>query len=68
MRPTRPTEWPNATAESPPPNHRPCDRFVYQLIEYEKELAQPYRFSLPQLSALVAAAALTGIVVGKKLM
>ena len=47
---------------------RPCDRFVYQLIEFEKELAQPYRFSMPQLSAVIATAALAGALVGKKLM
>lgn len=38
----------------------PCDRFAFQLIEYEEELRRPYRFSHTELSAVVGRAVLVG--------
>jgi len=42
----------------------PCDRFVYQLVEYEKELAKPFRFSTVQLAGVITAAASAGALLG----
>jgi len=38
----------------------PCDRFTFQLIEYEAELAKPNRFSQAELTALLDQAAAAG--------
>jgi len=38
----------------------PCDRFVFELIAYEKHLAAPYAFSKPGLAKLCAASAALG--------
>jgi protein-tyrosine phosphatase len=40
----------------------PCDRFVYQLLEYEKELARPVRLTKLQLFAVIICSAIAGMV------
>lgn len=42
----------------------PCDRFVYQLIEYELELSRPFRLSTVELAAMLVGAASVGALVG----
>jgi protein-tyrosine phosphatase len=39
----------------------PCDRFVYQLIEYEKELAKPIRLSIVELGGVIACSLAAGV-------
>ena len=38
----------------------PCDRFAFQLLEYEGELAEPFRLSGPELGALLTQATFMG--------
>ena len=45
----------------------PCDRFSFQLIEYEAELRAPYRLSRAQLAGVVGAAAAFGAVAARAL-
>jgi hypothetical protein len=40
----------------------PCDRFVYQLLEYEKELVRPVRLTTLQLFAVITCSAIAGMV------
>jgi hypothetical protein len=46
----------------------PCDRFAFQLIEYEAELAKPYRFSRAELTTLLVQAAASGAAVAVLLL
>ena len=41
----------------------PCDRFAYDLVEYERRLAKPYRLSKTDLAGVVLGSTLLGAVV-----